>query len=132
MKNLQNRLKVVEKESPKHGLWFSFQLFDESKLVAIFETQIDSGYNLDSEDGSFEKVYTIYKLIVDTKFRRLGYGSFILKYCENLATQHELKKLLCLVQPISDENEEELIAFYKHNGFRIIIDEGNIYAVKDL
>ncbi len=130
--NLQHNLKVIEKQSPKPGLWFSFELFDESNLVATFETQIDSGYNLDSKDGSFEKVYTIYRLVVHTEFKRRGYGSFILNHCENLAVKHELKKLVCLIHPIGNEDEKQLVAFYKHNGFRIILDEGNTYAIKNL
>lgn len=100
--------------------------------MAEFETQIDKGYSL---EGKREPVYTIYKMIVNYKYRHKGIGTQIIRYCEKLASQKKLNKLVVLVHPL-DKNItfQNLKSFYKKNGMRIIIDKiyDKTYAVKDL
>lgn len=115
-----------EIKSPKPGVWFHFEARESlNKLIGHFETQVDT-YNQ-------EEVFTIYKIVIGQGFRRKGYGTKIISYCENLARERSLKKILCLVKPFDKTlSENELKCFYKKNGFYFEIDGDTLYAIKNL
>lgn len=132
MKTGEKELKIFEIKSTKPGVWFKFKVLLNDIHVADFETQIDNGYNL---DGERESVYTIYKIVVNSLYRRNKIGTQIIDYCEQLAVKKGLKKVLCLVKPL-DKNisQQDLINFYRKNNMRFIKDEHteSLYAIKDL
>jgi len=117
---------ISEIESPKPGVWFHFEVSDSlNKQIGHFETQIDT-YNQ-------EKVITIYKIFINQELRRKGYGTKIISYCENLAREKGLKKILCLVEPLDKSlSKNELKCFYKKNGFYFEKYRNTLYAIKNL
>lgn len=129
---MEDKFIFNEIKSSKPGIWFKFNVLSGGNIVAEFETQIDKGYCL---EGKREPVYTIYKMIVNYSYRRKGLGTQIIKYCEQLASQKKLNKLVVLIHPL-DENItfQNLKSFYTKNGMRIIVDKmyNKTYAVKNL
>lgn len=120
------KLKEVPSNNPN---WFHYEVFDAETNIGKIETQID--YYPDYESG--KQVLTIYKLFVNPKFRKQGYGSLILLEAETLCREKELETILCLVRPLDEDiTEEYLKKFYSKNGFRFDERDDSLYALKGI
>jgi len=103
-----------------HEVWVG-----EDKIVKKLETEL---FPYKGED-----IYVIYKLQILHKFRRKGYGSEIIKYCEDLATKKGLKKLLCRIEPFDRTvSFDNLKSFYKQNGFNFEKEGSTTFAIKEI
>lgn len=83
-----------------------FAIFERKKLAAVIEGSVES----------WNGRYRIWNIVVNKKFRRLGYGQALIKHMKKRAKKHSCRALVLEVQSCN----VPAISFYFKQGFRFI------------
>jgi GNAT superfamily N-acetyltransferase len=89
------------------------------------EHLIELLYSLDSKN-----LFQIYYIFVSKDIRRLGIGSKLMDLAKNKAIELGFDNILCLVADYKGEDYDNLVSFYKKNGFEFVENSDKKMALK--
>jgi ribosomal protein S18 acetylase RimI-like enzyme len=95
-----------------------FGIFDKKKLIAVIECSLESWNNR----------YRIYNLLVDPRYRKMGYGTALFKHAEEVATKKNARAIVLETQSCNDP----AINFYMKQGLHFIGLDTMCYTNKDI
>lgn len=95
-----------------------YAIFEKKKMIAVIEGSLETWNNR----------YRIWNLLVDAKYRKMGYGKALMTYMETIAKEKGARALVLETQSCNDP----AIQFYLNLGLHFIgIDTMN-YSNKDI
>ncbi|PKK94206.1 MAG: N-acetyltransferase [Tenericutes bacterium HGW-Tenericutes-6] len=95
-----------------------YAIFEKKNIIAVIEGSLETWNNR----------YRIWNLLVEPKYRKMGYGKALMTHMENIAKEKGARALVLETQSCNDP----AIQFYLNQGFHFIgIDTMN-YTNKDI
>lgn len=110
--------------TPGRRFWYEIWV-NNDYVVGKLETEIFPRKGID--------VLWIHKIQILPEFRKKGFGSEVIRYCESLTKQIGLSVIVCIIKPFDGTlSKERLKKFYENNGFHFKKERSSTLAIKEL